>query len=99
MELISADTAVIYGEEHPDRKPYVLQVVGLRADNPLFHKTVLLQKTEAEEIVTFRILRIELDLACNGGSCGGIFSNANIFNDIPLNEPLLQASPSSILRI
>ena len=46
----------------------------------------------------FRILGIELELACNQGSCGAIFSHANIFNDIPLHEPPLQASSSSIPR-
>ena len=48
----------------------------------------------------FRILGIELELACNRGSCGAIFSLANTFNDIsPPHEPPLQASSSSIPRI
>ena len=34
-------------------------------------------------IDNIRILTVGLELACNGGSCGGIFSNGNIFNDIP----------------
>ena len=46
-----------------------------------------------------RILTIGLELPCNKGPGGGIFSNANIFNDIPPHEPLLQASSSPILRI
>ena len=32
----------------------------------------------------FRILGIELELACNRGSCGTIFSHVNIFNDVLL---------------
>ena len=43
----------------------------------------------------FRILGIELELACNRGSLMAIFSHANIFNDIPPHEPPLQASSSS----
>ena len=34
----------------------------------------------------FRILGIVLELACNRGSCGAIFSHANILNDIPPHE-------------
>ena len=30
-----------------------------------------------------RIHSIKLELACSRGSCEGIFSHANIFNDIP----------------
>ena len=40
-----------------------------------------------------------MELASNQGSCGGIFSNANIFNDMPLHEPRLQASSSPTVRI
>ena len=36
-----------------------------------------------DQIGLFRILGIELELACNGGSCGAILLHANIFNDIP----------------
>ena len=39
------------------------------------------------------------ELACNRGSCGGIFSNANIFDDIPPHEPRLQASSIPTVRI
>ena len=46
-----------------------------------------------------RILTIGLELPRNKGPGGGIFSNANIFNDIPPHEPLLQASSSPIMRI
>ena len=46
-----------------------------------------------------RILGAELELACNRGSCGTIFSHANIFNDISPHEPPLQASSSSMLSI
>ena len=45
------------------------------------------------------ILTVGLELACNGSSCVGIFSNANIFNDIPPHKPRLQASSSSTVRI
>ena len=47
----------------------------------------------------FRILGIELELACNRGSCGATISHANIFNDISPHAPPLQASSSSIPRI
>ena len=36
----------------------------------------------------FRILGIELELAYKRGSCGVIFSHANIFNDIPPHLPI-----------
>ena len=49
--------------------------------------------------INIRILGIELELACNRGSCGAILSHANIFNDIPPHELRLQASSSSIPRI
>ena len=58
-----------------------------------------MERDRVELIGLFRILGIELELACNRGSCGAIFSHANIFNDIPLHEPLLQANSRSIPRI
>ena len=53
----------------------------------------------SHQIGVFRIIGIELELASSGGSCGEIFSHANIVNDVPPHEPLLQASSSSVPRI
>ena len=43
-----------------------------------------------------RILGIELELACNGGSLGGISLKIFACEKITLHEPRLQASPNSI---
>ena len=57
------------------------------------------EEDSVQIVDNIRILGIELELACNRGSCGAIFPHANIFNDIPPHKPPLQASSSSIPRI
>ena len=51
------------------------------------------------KIGLFLILSIELELACNGGSCGGISLKIFACEKIALHEPRLQTSSSSIPRI
>ena len=49
--------------------------------------------------LAWHVLGIELELACNRGSCWATFLHANIFNDISPHAPPLQASSISIPRI
>ena len=46
-----------------------------------------------QSIDHIRILTVGLELDCNRGSCGGIFSNANIFNDMSLDCKLVPVQP------
>ena len=45
------------------------------------------------------ILTVELELACNRGSCGGISLKTFAFGKIPPHEPRLHASSSPTVRI